>query len=159
LALIFAGGIFLFKNGLDFGGSSSSSVILREAQRGLTPVVIEGGQDDILESAVDLTTQKAILSDVMHGGAAKASATRSFGGGSYILSVEATLPDPINVNYAVWVVGGGETILIDYMTGSKTSWSLSKRARDEYSNYDGIWITLERTKDDFVEEHVMEGTF
>lgn len=159
LFILVFGVIFLLKSKTNVGGAGGSSVVLKEASRGLTPVELDSSHEELTKNAVDLTTQKAVLDDLMYGGEAKATATRSFGGGSYILSVEATLPDPKNVNYQVWVVGGGEVIPVDFMSGSKTKWSLNIRGKDDYSNYGGIWITLERTKDDLPEEHVMEGKF
>jgi hypothetical protein len=153
--------LFVVRFGLNLGGGvrvGGSSVTLREAPRGLTPVAVDG-QSDAVSGGVDLATQSASFSDVKYGGGASATATRSFGGGTYILNVSANLPDPVNTSYQVWLVGGGEIVPIDYMRGSGTSWSLSLRASDNYSNYDGIWITLERTKDDLVEEHVLEGSF
>ena len=144
---------------LNLGNSSGSAIILREAARGLVPVELSNQHEQLTSKAVDLVTQRAILVDVKYDGRAAATATRSFGGGTYILTVEATLPDPKNVSYQVWVTGGGEVIPIDYMRGEKTNWSLSVRTGDEFSNYDGIWITLERTKDEIPEEHVMEGSF
>ncbi|OGE16025.1 hypothetical protein A2495_03240 [Candidatus Curtissbacteria bacterium RIFOXYC12_FULL_41_11] len=156
--LIIVGGVFYFaRSRFSFSGESGSSIILREAPRGLTPVEIDGSIEDL--EGVDLTTQQATFEDVKYNGQATATATRSFGGGTYILTVDATLPDPVNVSYQVWLVGGGKATPIDYMSGSKTSWSLNLRSLDKYSQYDGIWITLERTKDSLSEEHVMEGTF
>ncbi|OGD86976.1 hypothetical protein A2870_04365 [Candidatus Curtissbacteria bacterium RIFCSPHIGHO2_01_FULL_41_11] len=142
------------------GGSSAvgANAALHEAPRGLAPVKL-GGDLDIASDSTDLASQSVTLRDVKYGGRAQASAKRSFGGGTYILTVDATLPDPVNVNYAVWVAGGGSARLIDYMRGSGTEWSLTLRDTDKYSGYSGIWITLERTKDQKPEEHVMEGTF
>jgi hypothetical protein len=139
-------------------GVGNSSVVLREAQRGLNPVDIDESQS-MAEGGVNLTTQSTTLVDVKYGGEARATATRSVGGGTYVLNVSATLPDPVNTNYEVWLVGGGEVVPIDFMRGSGTSWSLSLRDTDKFSSYDGIWITLERTKDDLPEEHVLEGSF
>jgi len=159
VALIIIGGIFfLARSRFNFARGGDSSVILREAPRGLTPVQIDGSSNAI-EGGVDLTTQQATFEDVKYQGQAKATASRSFGGGTYILSVDATLPDPKSTYYQVWLVGNGKTIPIDFMSGSKTSWSLRLKSSDKYSNYDGIWITLERTKDELPEEHVLEGSF
>jgi len=156
--LVIIVGVFYFaKLRFNPSGEGGSSTILREAPRGLTPVEVDGSVDDL--GGVDLTTQQATFEDVRYDGQAKATATRSFGGGTYILSVEATLPDPVNVPYQVWLVGGGKAVPVDYMNGSKTAWSLTLRSTDKYSQYDGIWITLERTKDNLPEEHVMEGSF
>ncbi len=150
-------GIIYFVGNQFLAGGGSSPIILQEAPRGLTPVDI--GSSGIAGGGVDLVTQSANLEDVKYGGEAKATATRSFGGGIYKLSVDATLPDPKNVNYQVWLVSGENVLPIDYMRGAKTSWSLSLRSDDKYSGYGGIWITLERSKDEIPEEHVMEGSF
>jgi hypothetical protein len=158
LLAIVLGVIFLFKSRLSYGPIAGSSVVLKEASRGLTPVSLDGDHEELTENAVNLTTQTAALEDVKYGGEATAKATRSFGGGSFSISVDATLPDPVNTNYQVWLVGGGEVIPIDFMRGEGTEWSLSVRTED-YSNYNEVWITLERTKDEFPEEHVMEGSF
>lgn len=140
-------------------GEGSGDVILREAPRGLTPVALEGNLGDVTAGGVDLLTGSVVFVDVKYGGEAKAVATRSYGGGIYKLSVDATLPDPKNVNYQVWLVSDGQVVPIDYMRGSGNSWSLSLRGEDKYSGYGGIWITLERNKDELPEEHVMEGSF
>lgn len=140
-------------------GEGSGDVILGEAPRGLTPVALSDNVLDVTEGGVDLITGSATLTDIKYGGEAKAVATRSYGGGIYKLSVDATLPDPKNVNYQVWLVSGENVLPIDYMRGLGTSWSLSLRSEDKYSGYGGIWITLERSKDELPEEHVMEGSF
>lgn len=148
--------VFLFRGRLISGGASSS-VTLSDAPAGLVPVDVS--DSGIVDSGVNLTTKTINLSDVKYGGEAQATATRSYGGGVYVLSVDATLPDPVNTNYQVWLVSGSGSVPIDYMRGVKTSWSLSLRDSDKFSSYGEIWITLERTKDEFAEEHVMEGAF
>ena len=158
VVLFVVGLIFFVKNNFVNNSVSGSSAALREAPRGLVPVKVKA--NGTFDGGVNLVTGRAVLRDVKYGGEAKATATRSYGGGVYILSVEATLPDPVNTNYQVWLVGAdGSVLSIDYMRGSKTSWSLSLRDSDKYSKYGGIWITLERTKDSKPEEHVMEGSF
>lgn len=150
-------GYFLvFNRGIESSGGRG--VVLQEAPGGLKPVDVAGGNLEIA-GGVDLVTGRATMHDVKYGGEASATVTRSFGGGTYILSVEAQLPDPKNTNYQVWLVGAAGPLPIDYMRGTGTSWSLSLRDQDKYSKYDGIWITLERTKDVISEEHVMEGSF
>lgn len=144
---------------LNIGTASDSSISLHEAPRGLKPVKVEDDNADLLKQAADLKTESINFQDIRYNGRAKATAVRSYGGGIYILTVDATLPDPVNTNYQVWLAGGGEVVPIDFMNGSKTEWSLNVRAKDTYSNYDEIWITLERNKDDLPEEHIMEGTF
>lgn len=137
-------------------GGSSSGVTLRDAPTDLKPV--EAGEAKI-EGGIDLKTEKASFKDVKYGGSASATATRAFGGGVYSLTVTANLPDPKNTNYQVWLVGSAGPVSIDYMRGSKTTWSLNLRDSDKFSKYKGIWITLERTRDDLPEEHVLEGSF
>ena len=159
ILLIIVGGVFYFaKSRLSLGQIGTGAVILKEAPRGLKPVVIDQTAD-LTEGGVQLSTQQATFEDVRYNGQAKATASRSFGGGLYILSVDATLPDPNNTYYEVWLVSDGKVIPIDFMTGSKTSWSLRLRSSDKYSSYDGIWNTLERTKDELPEEHILEGSF
>ena len=149
--------VFFAKNKFFGGSSGGSSITLSDAPRGLTAVQVDSS--GLGDGGVDLVSKKISLRDVKYGGDARATATRSYGGGIYNLSVEATLPDPVNTNYQVWLVSGEALLPIDYMRGAKTSWSLSLRDSDKYSNYRGIWITLERTKDSKPEEHVMEGSF
>ncbi|OGD95113.1 hypothetical protein A3F02_02420 [Candidatus Curtissbacteria bacterium RIFCSPHIGHO2_12_FULL_38_9b] len=154
LAAIFPIGKFFLKP----GSLGESSIVLREAPRNLKPINVDL-TESINSEGVNLITQSATFKDVQYGGEANATATRSFGGGTYILSVDATLPDPVNTNYQVWLVSGQEVIPINFMNGSKNTWSLRLRSSDKYSNYDGIWITLERTKDELPEEHILEGSF
>lgn len=158
IVLVAVGIIFVTGSRLGGGSSGGSSIILQEAPRGLKPVNVEGAAQ-LSAEGVDLASQTAVLVDVKYGGEAKGVARRSYGDGVYILSVEATLPDPKNTFYQVWLVGGGEVVSIDYMRGSKNTWNFNLRSQDKYSSYGEIWITLERTKDDLPEEHVMEGTF
>lgn len=150
-----AGVLFILKS-LGVGGTSGG-VVLRDAQTNLKPVSVS--QSDDITKGVNLKTEKATLKDVRGSGDSSGSATRAFGGGVYSLSVQATLPDPKNTYYQVWLVGSGGTVPVDFMTGSKTSWSLNLRDSDKFSKYNSVLITLERTKDDIPEEHVLEGSF
>ena len=98
--------------------------------------------------------------DVSSGESATATASRKFGDGSYNLTVNATLPDPVGNVYQVWIVGGDESHLAGDMQGSGKSWSLSFNDVDDYSNLDGIWISREITKqDNKPEKHILEGSF
>lgn len=157
IILVVGGVVYLARGRLIFNAGGGSSITLRDAPGGLTGVSVSG--TGYSNKGVDLKTQKATLKDVKYGGEASGIATRSFGGGTYILSVEATLPDPKNTNYEVWLVSGEDVLPVDFMTGSKKSWSLSLRDTDKYSSYDRIMVTLERTKDNLPEERVLEGSF
>lgn len=159
IAAVLVGVLYIGFFKLDITSPSSSSVTLREAQRGLVPVTLTDEHEQLTAGAINLSSQKATLLDLRYGGRAKATASRSYGGSIYRLTVDATLPDPVNTNYQVWLVGGGEVIPVEFMRGSGTKWTISVSADSSYANYDGIWITLERTRDEIPEEHIMEGSF
>lgn len=137
---------------------SSAGVVLRDAPNDLKPVSL-AGIEKIAVGGVNLTTESANMKD-LQGKDSSAVVTRTFGAGAYRLDVDATLPDPVNVSYAVWLVGTGKPLLIDYLRGSGTSYSLGITGTTEkYMQYDTVLITLERTKDFTPEEKVMQGTF
>lgn len=159
LVVIVGAVIFFLKNfsiGGEFGGGSD--ITLKDAPFGLKPVTI--GKTTAASGGVNLATQTITLTDIKYGGEARATATRSYGAGIYKLDVSATLPDPINVAYEVWLTGADGPVPIDVMRGAKNSWSLNLSDSDKFSKYTGILISLERNKaDSIVEERVMEGTF
>ena len=141
------------------GVIGGSSIVLRDAPKGLTPVEFSGGSTAIDDNALDLSIQSATFTNVS-GESASATASRKFGDGSYSLSVTATLPDPNGDRYQVWIVGGDEPYLAGDMNGSGKSWSISFNDVDDYSNLDGIWITREITNNDSKpEKHILEGSF
>lgn len=150
---------YILTNFLKLGSSAGgSSIKLSEAPRGLAPVGVNGAAD-ITQGGVELKTQTTKLKLAKGDFTGSATASRSFGGGTYVLSVDATLQDPVGQSYAVWLAGDTGPILIDYMKGVKNSWNLSIRTNDKYSNLNEIWITLERVKDNKAEEHLLEGSF
>ncbi len=150
--------ILIVKNFLEDSGGIGGPVTLKDAPFGLLPVNVPN--TNISGAGVNLTSEKTTLKDVKYGGDATATATRSYGGGIYRLEINATMPDPKNVVYQVWLIGSAGAVPIDIMKGSKTSWSLSLADTDKFSNYRGILITLQRDKTTGIpEEHVMEGTF
>ena len=155
-ASLVLGIIFILKF-TGIGGVIGSSSEIRDAPRGLIPVEVSSA--GVADKGVNLTTQKAVLSDVKYGGRAKGTATRSFGGGSYILSVEVTIPDSTGASWEVWLVDdSGSQREVDFMNCTKTSCSYILRDSDKYSNYNQIWITRELTKEDGApEQHVLEG--
>ncbi len=159
ILVVLLGVAFFLKSRFIASGPGSPSIVLQEAPRGLVPVDANQASK-VVEGGVDLATQKATLGDVKYGGEASGIATRTYGGGTYQLSIDATIPDPKGNSYGVWLTGGGTIVFIDYLRGSKTSWSFSFRDTDKYSKYDGILITLERTKEDNEpEERVLEGSW
>ncbi|MBI3341985.1 hypothetical protein HY024_02585 [Candidatus Curtissbacteria bacterium] len=137
----------------------SGPVVLRDAPNDLTGVSL-AGISKAIATGVSLTTGKAVMKDLKYGGSAKAEITRAYGAGLYKLDVNAVLPDPVNVPYAFWLVGDdGVPVLVDYMKGDKTQWTLNVSGPDKFSKLTGVIISLERTKDNKVEEKIMEGSF
>lgn len=154
------GAVIFFLKNFSLGNVlvGGSDVVLKDASFGLTPVSI--GKTTAASGGVNLATQTITLTDIKYGGEAKASVTRSYGAGIYKLDVSATLPDPKNVAYEVWLTGADGPVPIDVMRGAKNSWSLSLSDSDKFSKYTGVLISLERNKaDSIVEERVMEGSF
>lgn len=151
-------GIYLFlKNSGANIGLSSSSIVLKEAPKGLTPVTLPPDVADI-GKGISLTTQNAVFVNVS-GEVAKATATRKFGDGSYTLTVEATLPDPKNNRYQVWIIGDTPTDA-GFMIGSGSTWTSTFRDKDYYSKYSQIWITREITDNEGKpEKRILEGSF
>lgn len=139
--------------------TNDGTVVLKDAPANLKPVSL-AGITKAIATGVELTTGKALLKDVRYDGRAKAEVTRAYGAGLYKLDVQASLPDPANVNYAFWLVGeDGVPVLVDYLRGDKTEWNINVSGPDKFSKLDGVLISLERTKDNKVEEKIMEGSF
>jgi len=137
---------------------SSASVTLQEASRGLTPVKLDD-LESIVEGGVNLATQTANLVDVKYGGRASGTATRSFGVGSYSLSVDVVIPETKGGIFEVWLVGAqGELREVDFISCKDNACSYNLKDKDKYSNYSRIWVTKELTKEDGEpEQHVLEG--
>ena len=151
--------LFLVKQKISSGsfiGGGSSELV--DAQHGLTPVSV--GASGITNGGVNLSSGSATFKDVKYGGQATATATRTFGAGSYSLSVNATLPNPSGDRYQVWLVNGGEIKDAGFMSGSGKSWRLVFNDSSKYSSYNTIWITREiTTEGGKPEQHVLEGSF
>lgn len=142
-------------SGSFIGGGSSELV---DAQHGLIPVSV--GASNVTSGGVNLSSGSASFRDVKYGGQAKASATRTFGTGSYSLSVSATLPNPSGDKYQVWLVNGDQVKDAGFLSGSGSSWSLVFNDSGKYSSYNTIWITREiTTEGGKPEQHVLEGSF
>lgn len=149
-------GVKAFLGGATVLGSDAS-LTLKDAPFGFKPVSV--GSTTVASGGINLTTQTINLKDVNYGGDASGTATRAYGGGIYKLDVRATMPDPKNVAYEVWLTGAAGSVPINVMSGSKTSWSLTLSDTDKFSNYSGILITLQRNLNGVPEEHIMEGSF
>ena len=158
IAAIVVGAIFVIKSRFASGGGSSLSVILQNAPNSLKAVSYGGSS--VSEKCVELMTESADFRDIS-GDNAKATAARTYGDGSFALTVNATLPDPKGGDkYQVWLVGE-EVVDAGIMDGAKNSWSLVFRDKDKYSSaYNQIWITREiTTNDGKPEKHILEGSF
>ena len=155
---VLGGLMYLVGGDVTFSTNTQKGPIsISDAPSDLTAVTL-ADQEDITAGGVSLATETAAMKDLRGG--ASATVKRSFGGGAYRLSVNAKLPDPVNVNYAVWLVKGNSAKLIDYMRGKGTNWSLSVSGKEaEFLPYYGVLITLERTKDNKPEEKIMSGSF
>ena len=95
--------LFLAKAFVNSGGIGGSSIVLHDAPKGLTPVTAPG-VSDIAQGAVNLVVENASFTDVS-GEGGSATATRKYGDGSFVLTVNATLPAPPQGHkYQVWLV-------------------------------------------------------
>lgn len=159
ILLVFAT-VFIAKNFLSVSIPGTGSVTLNDAPKGLTPVNV-GNADKVAKGGVDLKSQTVKLTQGKVGAGASGQATRSFGGGSYGLSVEATIPNIKGFLVEVWLVdSSGNTREVDFMSCTGSSCSYSLKDTDKYSKYSTIWITKEITKEDEKpEEHILEGTW
>src|SRR4030065_1106701 len=92
IVIIVAVAGFVAKTFLFSPNSGDSSVILRDAPKGLSPVSISGTGIDIGEG-VDLTQENASFTNVSDI-SGTATAVRTYGDGSYGLSGSAQIPDP-----------------------------------------------------------------
>lgn len=158
-AIVVVGVLFLIKNVTSGGGVSSGDSAVYDAPKNLTPVSLESSSLDISDSGVQLDSDAITLSAVSNLGGS-GNARRTFGGGSFSLSVSATLPDPKGNKYQVWITNGTNIKDAGFMSGSKTSWSLTFRDSKNYSTYNEIWVTQEITTEDAKPEtHRLEGNF
>lgn len=140
-----------------FSSGVSSSVTLRDAPKGLTPVnVSETVSFD--DEGVSLVTESATFVNVS-GDNARATATRKYGDGTYSLSVSATLPVVVGDKYQVWIATNPAK-LAGTLAGAGNNFSLIFRDTDKYSKVNQIWITREITdNDEKPEKHILEGSF
>ena len=116
-----------------------------------------------LEEAFNLdipdTAQKAELAGVGDY-AGSGIATRAYENGNFSHAVLADLPDPaVGSFYEGWLVSGPKFISTGRMRIAKGGWILEFDSAIDYSDYNGVVITLEKTADKLPEDHVLEGTF
>lgn len=131
---------------------------LKDASHGLKPVVVDGSSET--SGGINLSSQTASFKLVKSDISASATATRTYGDGTYNLSVNATLPDPHGNSYAVFLIGSDGPVLTGFMSGSGKSWALNFNDKDKFSKLDGIWITEKITKEfKTPETHILEGSF
>ncbi len=158
VVILVIGLLFIVKQKLTSGSFiGGSSAGLSDAPHGLTPVSVSGVSN---AGGVNLSSQTANLGPVKSGISGSATATRTYGDGSYNLTVNATLPNPHGDSYAVFLVGSGGPVFLDFMSGSGTSWSLNFNDKDKYSTLNRIWITEKITKEfKTPETHILEGSF
>ena len=148
--------IFQLKSQSTSGGSESANLI--DAPKGLTPVKLADVAN--VSGGIDLSKNTISLSDVRYGGSASGTATRTFGDGSFSLTVSATLPNPKGDRYQVWLINGSEVKDAGFMEGSGSSWSVVFRDKDKYSKFNNVWVTREITSEGGKPElHVLEGSF
>ncbi|MBI4157903.1 anti-sigma factor [Candidatus Woesebacteria bacterium] len=107
----------------------------------------------------------ADLEDVS-GGDGSAVATRKFENGTFTHMVLADLSDPAaGTFYEGWLVRGkmGDFDFAYISTGklrvAKGGFLLEFKSAVDYSNYNGVVVTLEKVNDKTPETHILEGSF
>ena len=114
-------------------------------------------EDFKIEIPEDL--EKAVLEDVS-GGISGGIATRDFKNGKYIHTALADLPDPEGAMfYEGWLIKGDDFISTGKMRIAKGGYILEFESTTDYSDYDGVVITLEKIFDNNPEKHILEGSF
>lgn len=115
-------------------------------------------------------TSTVILSDVS-GGSSSGNATRVNDIGKATLTLEATLPDPLEQNfYQAWVVnsGGGSRPLGRLSRENEGTYSLEVKfnfppSSPPFTEFDELHntvvVSLESVDDDSIETKLLEGTF
>lgn len=90
-----------------------------------------------------------------------AAATREFEDGQFTLTILADLPDPESGKiYQAWLtVGDGQQLSLGTLRQAKGGWLLEYTSSTDYSAYNDVTITLEKTLDNTPEEVVLRGSF
>lgn len=152
--------ILVLARNLLSGGSliGGSSVVLRDAPKGLTPVMLTTNSN-LADDALNLAIESASFTNVSDQGGS-ATATRKYGDGSFTMTVNASLPDPKGDTYQVWIVGANILKLAGTLEGPPGNMSLIFNDVDNYSDTRQVWITRERTSSEGEPElHILEGSF
>ena len=127
--------------------------------------LIEEKIEDAFNVEIPEDVDKATLKDVS-GGDASGIATRKFENGRFSHTVLADLPDPESgLFYEGWLVRGreGDADFAVLSTGklkvAKGGWIVEFQSTTDYSLYNSVVVTLEKTFDKTPEKHILEGSF
>lgn len=109
--------------------------------------------------------EKAELKDVT-GGDGSALTTRKFENNKFTSTILADLSDPVAGSfYQGWLVKGEKgsddykIISLGKLTVAKGGWMLNYSGVTNYSDYNKVLITLEKTFDNTTETTILEGSF
>lgn len=124
---------------------------------------VEEKMEGIFNLEIPEDTEKAQLEDVS-GGDASGIATRSYENGGFSHVVLADLPDPEEgFFYQGWLVRGAiedkDFISTGKMVLVKGGYLLEFESDIDFSEYEGVVISLEKIDDKEPEKHILEGQF
>jgi len=130
-----------------------------------TPTSTEEMYETKFNVTIPDDVEKAQLDDVV-GGTSSALAIRKYDKGIFMHSVLADLPEPEGKDfYEGWLVRGKsgdedfDFISTGKMKVAKGGWVLNFDSSSDYSDYEGVVITLEKVFDKTPEKHILEGSF
>src|SRR3989304_8066467 len=125
----------------------------------------EKRREDSFKYQIPEGFEKAELTDIS-GGTGSGIATRKYETPRFRHAVLADLSDPESGSfYEGWLVRGeeGEDNFAYISTGklsiAKGGYMLEFESATDYSDYEGVVITLEKVNDKTPEKHVLEGSF
>jgi len=126
---------------------------------------VEDKIEDKFKYQIPDDVEKAELKDVA-GGDASAISTRKFENNKFTSAVLADLPDPATGSfYQGWLVKGEEgkegyaVVSLGRLQVAKGGWMVDFSTATNYSDYDKVLITLEKTFDKTPETKILEGSF
>jgi len=103
--------------------------------------------------------EKAELLDVS-GGISGGLATRKFENGLFTFAILVDLPEPPSGSfYEGWLVKDGKFVSVGQVFIAKGGYLLNFKSEVDYSDYDQVVVTLEKTKDSAPEGNILEGSF